>query len=158
MNQFIKILKALMKQLISLKNFKHENMQIFSVYDLKKGLKEANNNYSIKVIFFPVAELEYARIALEEIKDYVESHSKTTIILLNAFCEMSVPNVIYKLKLSNVIMVNLFVIANDKRFREIMTNNVAATTESFDWFVHNHEIAHDGVDSLAKEFNIAKLA
>jgi len=58
---------------------------------------------------------------------------------------MSVPNLIYRLKLSNVIMVNLFVIANDKRFREIMTNNIAASTESFDWFVHNHDIANAGV-------------
>jgi hypothetical protein len=58
---------------------------------------------------------------------------------------MSVPNLIYRLKLSNVIMVNLFVIANDKRFREIMTNNIAATTESFDWFVNNHDIANAGV-------------
>jgi len=41
---------------------------------------------------------------------------------------MSVPNVIYRLKLSNVILINLYVIANDKRFREIMTNNIAATT------------------------------
>jgi len=30
---------------------------------------------------------------------------------------MSVPNMIYKFKLSNVIMINLFVIANDKRFK-----------------------------------------
>ena len=55
---------------------------------------------------------------------------------------MSVPNVIYRLRLSNVILINLYVIANDKRFREIMTNNIAATTESFEWFVHNHEIAN----------------
>lgn len=101
--------------------------------------------------------MEYSRIFLSEIKDYVSNHPKTTIIILNAFCEMSVPNVIYKLKLSNVIMVNLFVIANDKRFREIMTNNVAANTESFDWFVHNHDIASDGVDSFAKDFGINRL-
>jgi hypothetical protein len=82
---------------------------------------------------------------LGEIKDYVAHHPKSTIIILNAFCEISVPSVIYKLKLSNVIMINLFVIANDKRFREIMTNNIAANTENFDWFVHNHEIADDGI-------------
>lgn len=71
---------------------------------------------------------------------------------------MSVPNIIYRLKLSNVILINLYVIANDKRFREIMTNNIAATTESFEWFVHNHDIANDGVDVFAKDFNIKKIA
>ena len=69
---------------------------------------------------------------------------------------MSVPNVIYRLRLSNVILINLYVIANDKRFREIMTNNIAATTESFEWFVHNHEIANEGVEVFSKEFNIQK--
>lgn len=39
-----------------------------------------------------------------------------------------------------------------------MTNNIAATTESFEWFVHNHDIANDGVDVFAKDFNIKKIA
>lgn len=69
---------------------------------------------------------------------------------------MSVPNMIYKFKLSNVIMINLFVIANDKRFREIMTNNISATTENFDWFLHNHDIANEGTESIAKMFNLYK--
>ena len=30
---------------------------------------------------------------------------------------MNVPQMIYKLKMSNVIMINLYVIANDRRFR-----------------------------------------
>jgi len=67
---------------------------------------------------------------------------------------MSVPNMIYRLHLSNVIMINLFVIANDKRFREIMTNNVSATTDSFDWFVHNHAIAEEGTKMLGKELGV----
>ena len=145
MNQFIKVLKSLLKQLISLKNFKSEQMEIFTVYNMRSGLREDCTKYPIKLIFFPVAELEYSRIFLGEIKDFIERNPKTTVVILNAFCEMSVPNVIYKLKMSNVILVNLFVMANDKRFREIMMNNLAANTDSFDWFVHNHEIAADGV-------------
>ena len=39
-----------------------------------------------------------------------------------------------------------------------MTNNIAATTESFEWFVHNHEIANEGVEVFSKEFNIQKTA
>lgn len=63
---------------------------------------------------------------------------------------MTVPNMIYKYHLSNVIMINLFVIANDKRFREIMTNNISATTDNFDWFLHNHDIANEGVQMISK--------
>lgn len=63
---------------------------------------------------------------------------------------------IYRLKLSNVIMINLFVIANDRRFREIMSNNISVTTQNFDWFLHNHQIANEGVTLIAKEFNFYK--
>jgi hypothetical protein len=79
------------------------------------------------VVFFPVAEIEYSRNVLTKIKNFLASNPKTTFILLNAFCDLTVPNMIYKFHLSNVIMINLFVIANDKRFREIMTNNISAT-------------------------------
>lgn len=157
LNQFIKVLKSLLRQLISLKNFKTEKMEVFTIYDLHRGLVSNHTAKPIKLVFFPVAEVEYAKFFLEQIKDFIANHPGTTIIILNAFCEMSVPNLIYRLKLSNVIMVNLFVIANDKRFREIMANNVAATTESFDWFVHNHEIANAGVEAISKEFSIAQL-
>ena len=34
-----------------------------------------------------------------------------------------------------------------------MTNNISATTDSFDWFVQNHEIAAEGVNIISKEFN-----
>lgn len=128
LNQFIKVLKSLLRQLISLKNFKTEKMEVFTIYDLYRGLESNHTSKPIKLVFFPVAEVEYAKIFLEQVKHFINTHPGTTIIMLNAFCEMSVPNLIYRLKLSNVIMVNLFVIANDKRFREIMTNNVAATT------------------------------
>lgn len=57
---------------------------------------------------------------------------------------------IYKLKMSNVIMINLYVIANDRRFREIMANNIEVTSDNFDWFVHNHYIATEGANLIAK--------
>ncbi len=154
MNQFIKILKTLLRQLISLKSFKPTQMEVLSVYNLQEILKLECNKYPVKVIFFPVAELAYSDHVLGLVKAYLKTNSKTTFIILNAFCDMSVPNMIYKFRLSNVIMINLFVIANDKRFREIMTNNISATTENFDWFVHNHEIANEGSASFAKEFNL----
>lgn len=63
---------------------------------------------------------------------------------------MNVPQMIYKLKMSNVIMINLYVIANDRRFREIMANNIEVTSDNFDWFVHNHYIATEGANLIAK--------
>jgi hypothetical protein len=103
-----------------------------------------------------VAELDSAKVALREIKQYVSDHPKSTVIILNPFCEMSVPSVIYRLRLSNVILINLFVIVNDKRFKEIMTNNIGAS-DGFEWFVRNHELTSAAVDSLAKEFSIKKV-
>ena len=37
-----------------------------------------------------------------------------------------------------------------------MENNIASTTESFEWF-HNEDVTNDGVDNFAKEFGIAKV-
>lgn len=127
-------------------------MQVCSVFNLTEGLKDSS---PIKLVFFPMAEMESARAALKEIKHYVDSNPASTVIILNPFCEMSVPSVIYKLKLSNVILINLFVIANDKRFREIMTNNIGAI-DGFDWFVRNYELSDAVVESFAKDFEIKK--
>ena len=74
---------------------------------------------------------------------------------MNAFCDLNVPQMIYRLKLSNVIMINLFVIANDRRFREIMSNNISVTKHgNYDWFTHPLTIANEGVTMISKEFNI----
>ena len=86
-----------------------------------------------------MAEREHAKDILSMIKDYLEKHPKANFVILNAFCDLNVPQMIYKLKLSNVIMINLFVIANDRRFREIMANNISISKKgNFDWFLHNH--------------------
>lgn len=102
---------------MALKNFKSSAMEIFSIYNIQEILRDKCNKYPIKVIFFPVAEKEFAKGILSQIKNYIKENSQVTFILLNAFCDLNVPQMIYRLKLSNVIMINLFVIANDKRFR-----------------------------------------
>jgi len=86
-------------------------MQVFSIFNLKDSLNNSAE-HPIKLIFFPIAEMDTASVALKEIKQYVDDNPKSTVIILNPFCEMSVPSVIYKLRLSNVILINLFVIAN----------------------------------------------
>ena len=88
------------------------------VYDMSAVLKmPQNNNKPIKVIIFPTAELEQNKRILNIIKNHIETYPQTTFIILNTFCDMSVPNMIYRFRMSNVILINLFVIANDRRFR-----------------------------------------
>ena len=60
---------------------------------------------------------------------------------------------IYRLRLSNVIMINLFIMANERRFREIMSNNISVTTDNYSWFTRNFQIANEGVDLIDKAFN-----
>lgn len=127
------------------------------MYDLKQILSRNCNKHPIKVVFFPVAEKEFARVVLSQIKTYIEEHPTTTFIILNAFCDMTVPQMIYRLKMSNIIMINLFVIANDRRFKEIMANNIEVTSDNFDWFVHNHFIANEGVKLIAQKFQLYQL-
>ena len=116
-NQFIKVLRHLFRQLINFKGFSSSSMEILSIYNTQEILRIHSNEYPIKVILFPVAELDYSKTILTRIKNYLEHHPNTTFVILNAFCDMSVPNMIYRFHLSNVIMVNLFVIANDRRFK-----------------------------------------
>lgn len=66
---------------------------------------------------------------------------------------MSVPSIIYRLRLSNVILINLFVMANDRRFKEIMTNNIGLN-EGFEYFVNNKELTEQVVTSFGKDFQI----
>jgi hypothetical protein len=56
-NQFNKVLKSLLRQLISLKNFSIDNMEIFTIYDLYQGLESDSAQKPVKLVFFPVAEV-----------------------------------------------------------------------------------------------------
>ena len=153
-HQFLKILKVLLSQLIELKKLKSQKMEIFSIYRIKQILSHNNcEQHPIKVVFFPVALRQYSKDILTEIKTYIQKNPRSTFIILNAFCDMTFPQMIYRLKMSNVIMINLFVIANDRRFRQIMSNNIQVTSDNFDWFVHNQYIANQGVNLFSKEFH-----
>jgi len=44
----------------------------------------------------------------------------TTFVILTLFCDMKFPSLIYRIGQNNVILINLFVIANTIRFRESM--------------------------------------
>jgi hypothetical protein len=101
-----------------------------------------------------VAESEESKIFLKQVKIYVNKNPKQTFIIINAFCDMKTPRHLYKLRVSNVVMINLFVIANDKRFKEIMSNNIQSFTDNFDWFSKNVEIANRGCEIIAKDLEI----
>jgi hypothetical protein len=69
---------------------------------------------------------------------------------------MSVPSIIYRLRLSNVILINLFVMANDRRFKEVMASNIRSNDGGFDWFMNNQELTEQVVASFGKEFEIGR--
>ena len=71
LNQFLKVLKSLLKQLIALKGFDRSHMQISSADNLKEGLN--GSKHSIKLVFLPVAEMDGFRDALNEIKTALAS-------------------------------------------------------------------------------------
>lgn len=57
MNQFVKTLKALLRQLIAFKNLKSDSMEVLSVYNIEEVLSTDCQKYPVKVIFFPMAEV-----------------------------------------------------------------------------------------------------
>jgi len=59
------------------------------------------------------------------IKKQKEENPNSVHIILTIFCDMSFPRIIYRLGFSNVILINLFIIANDRRFREALSNNIS---------------------------------
>lgn len=62
---------------------------------------------------------------------------------------------IYRLRMSNVILINLFVIANERRFKENMINNVGSNA-GFQWFVNNPELTEAALESISQSFKINK--
>jgi|LakMenEpi03Aug12_release.lakeMendotaPanAssembly.Ray.scaffolds.fasta_scaffold449562_2 hypothetical protein len=60
-------------------------MQVFSVFDLKEKINNSAK-HPIKLVFFPIAEMDSAKSALKEIKEYVRDNPKSTVIILNPFC------------------------------------------------------------------------
>jgi len=38
-----------------------------------------------------------------------------------------------------------------------MANNIEVTSDNFDWFLHNHFIATEGANLIAKEFKFYQL-
>lgn len=53
---------------MALKNFKSQDMEILSIYNFQEVLRQNCSKHPIKVIFFPVAEKEYAKNILSQIK------------------------------------------------------------------------------------------
>jgi hypothetical protein len=99
-------------------------MEVFSEHNIKEITAYDLFAKPIKVIFFPVAYSSNAENILSMIKRQKQQDSNSVHIIVTIFCDMNFPRIIYKLGYPNVILINLFIIANDRRFREAMDNNI----------------------------------
>lgn len=73
---------------------------------------------------------------------------------MTIFCDMNFPRLIYKLSLSNVILINLFVIANDRRFRKAMENNIFTTERRENWILDDKILTNQGAFVIANDLKL----
>lgn len=131
--QFIKILKSLLNQLIQLKEYKRNQIEVFSEHNIDEIQKYSLFDKPVKVIYFPVANSSHAERLLKMIKKQKEANPNTVHIIVTIFCDMNFPRLIYKTGEPNLVFINLFIIANDRRFKEAMDNNIMSVEEKKDW-------------------------
>jgi hypothetical protein len=92
------------------------------------------------------------------IKKQKEKNPNCVHIILTTFCDMNFPRIIYKLGYSNVILINLFIIANDRRFREIMEDNVHPNEFKSNWFIDDKVLTNQGAFVISNDLNIAYIS
>jgi len=73
---------------------------------------------------------------------------------MTIFCDMNFPRLIYKLGLSNVILINLFVIANDRRFRKAMENNIFTKERRENWILDDKILTNQGAFVIANDLKL----
>lgn len=77
---------------------------------------------------------------------------------MTIFCDMSFPRLIYKLGLSNVILINLFIIANDRRFREAMDNNIFINERRDNWIAEDEILNNQGAYVIANDLKLTYIS
>ena len=77
---------------------------------------------------------------------------------MTIFCDMNFPRIIYKLGYANVILINLFVIANDRRFREAMDNNIMSSERKENWLISDELLTNQGAFVLANDLKMNYLS
>lgn len=115
--QFVKVAKSLFNQLIQLKGFKLDEIEVMSRHNISEIRKYKIAKKSIKLIYFPVAYANDFKEVAQFIKEERAKDENTAFVILTIFCELRFPTLIYKLGINNVILINLFVISNNFRFK-----------------------------------------
>lgn len=156
--QFIKIQKSLLNQLVQLKGYKTKNMEVFSEHNIKEIASYDLFSKPIKVIFFPVAYSNNAESLLAMIKKQKREDPNSVHIIMTIFCDMNFPRIIYKLGYPNVILINLFIIANDRRFREAMDNNIMSSERRENWLISDEILTNQGAYVIANDLKLNYLS
>ncbi len=117
----------MLNQLVQLKGYKTKNIEVFSEHNIRDIANYELFSKPIKVIFFPVAYSNNSESLLSMVKKQKKEDPNSVHIIMTIFCDMNFPRIIYKLGYPNVILINLFIIANDRRFREAMDNNIISS-------------------------------
>lgn len=114
----------MLNQLIQLKDYKRNQIEVFSEHNIDEIEKYSLFDKPVKVIFFPIAYSSNAERLIKMTKKQKEANPNTVHIIVTIFCDMNFPRLIYKSGEPNLIFINLFIIANDKRFKKVMDNNI----------------------------------
>ena len=80
-----------------------------------------------------------------------------TVIIVNLFCDMMYPNKIYESDIEGLMFINLFLIANKKRFTDILSANnlsINKNKEEYrrhprEWLLHNKVLVEKGLVFIA---------
>jgi hypothetical protein len=71
---------------------------------------------------------------------------------------MNFPRLIYKLACPNVILINLFIIANDRRFREAMENNITSTERRDNWLISDEILTNQAAFVVANDLKLSYIS
>ena len=77
---------------------------------------------------------------------------------MTIFSDMNFPRIIYKLGYPNVILINLFIIANDRRFREAMDNNIMPSERRDNWLISDDVLTNQGAYVIANDLKLSYLS
>lgn len=81
--QFMKIVRALLRQLMELKSYKSSDVELISYFEVREKLYRKSDK-KIKIVFIPFILSHSSDNILSVLKDYVQPNH--TIIIVNIFC------------------------------------------------------------------------
>lgn len=151
--QFMKIVRALLRQLFELKSYKPEDVELISHFEVREKLSRPSNK-KIKIIFIPFILTKYVEGILSVIKDLIKTNC--TVIIVNLFCDMKFPKEVYNCQIQGLIFLNLLLIANKKRLLEVLTSNNINNnaSQNYDWLCSNSDLVRKGMKFVSSELHV----